>query len=94
LVENQFYLRNAQTIEDIANINYIVFDKTGTLTTGRYQDINYEGELLSDSIKRKISILASHSTHPMSKAIAVWAKQGDNQNMHIHDFKEIPGKGN
>ena len=93
LGRNQFYLRNAQTIEDIAGINYIVFDKTGTLTTGRYQDINYEGEDLSDSIKRKIAVLASHSTHPMSKAIAGWTKQSDLKNISVRDFKEIPGKG-
>jgi P-type Cu+ transporter len=35
LGNNQFYLRNAQAIEDIANVDHIVFDKTGTLTTGR-----------------------------------------------------------
>ncbi len=93
LGRNQFYLRNAQTIEDIANINYIVFDKTGTLTTGRYQDINYDGELLSESIKRKIAVLASHSTHPMSKAIAAWASQNDLKNSSVSNFKEIPGKG-
>jgi Cu+-exporting ATPase len=29
----------------------------------------------------------------MSKAIALWAKQGDIQNIHVHDFNEIPGKG-
>jgi Cu+-exporting ATPase len=93
LGRNQFYLRNAQTIEDIAEINYIVFDKTGTLTTGRYQDINYEGHNLTDSIKNKIAVLASHSTHPMSKAIATWAKQSNLQNSTVSDFKEVPGKG-
>jgi Cu+-exporting ATPase len=93
LGRNQFYLRNAQTIEDIANINYIVFDKTGTLTTGRYQDINYEGEALTDTIKKQIAVLTAHSTHPMSKAIAEWAKHSASNNSIVADFKEIPGKG-
>ena len=93
LGRNQFYLRNAQTIEDIAKINYIVFDKTGTLTTGRYQDINYDGEQLSGDIQQKIAVLASHSTHPMSKAIAAWAKQSSLQNIAVSDFIEVPGKG-
>ena len=93
LGRNQFYLRNAQTIEDIANINYIVFDKTGTLTTGRYQDINYEGAELSDTLKKQIAILTSHSTHPMSKAIAAWAKHSTSNNTYVADFKEVPGKG-
>lgn len=93
LGRNQFYLRNAQTIEDIANINCIVFDKTGTLTTGRYQDINYEGEALSDTIKKQIAVLTAHSTHPMSKAIAEWAKHTSSNNIIVADFKEVPGKG-
>ncbi|MFX8477679.1 hypothetical protein ABTL82_19635, partial [Acinetobacter baumannii] len=31
LSKNHLYIKNAQTIEDLANINFIVFDKTGTL---------------------------------------------------------------
>lgn len=91
LGRNHFYLRNAQTIEDIAAINYIVFDKTGTLTTGRYQDIVYEGQPLSKDQKRKIAALASQSTHPMSKAINTWSKQPGRAK--VIAYREIPGKG-
>ena len=47
LGKNRFYLRNAQTIEDIADIDHVVFDKTGTLTTTQQQDISFEGEPLT-----------------------------------------------
>lgn len=93
LGRNQFYLRNAQTIEDIANIDYIVFDKTGTLTTGRYQDIDYEGDLLSEINKKQIAALASQSTHPMSKVIAGWTGMGQQLDHTITGFKELPGHG-
>ena len=69
LGRNKFYLRNAETIEEIAKIDHIVFDKTGTLTTGNYQDIKFIGNPLTDDLKRKVATLASQSSHPMSKAI-------------------------
>jgi Cu+-exporting ATPase len=92
LGRNHLYLRSAQTIEDIASVNYIVFDKTGTLTTGRYQDITYDGIYLNRDIKNKIAILASQSTHPMSRAIASWTLSPQH-NLKITAFEEIPGKG-
>ncbi len=92
LGKNHFYLRNAQVIEDIANVDYIVFDKTGTLTTGKYSDVQYEGAELTMAVLRKIVVLASQSTHPMSRSIVAWA------DMKIADlpvvaFKEHRGKG-
>lgn len=91
LGRNKFYLRNAQTIEEMANADVIVFDKTGTLTTGIYQDVNYEGKSLSNSIKEKIGALAAQSNHPMSKAIAAWT--GNLTSMPVQAFKETPGNG-
>jgi len=93
LGRNQFYLRNAQTIEEIATINYIVFDKTGTLTTGRYQDITYEGVPIDPSIIKKIAALAAQSTHPMSKAIVEWSGETAPKHTAIKSFQELPGKG-
>lgn len=93
LGRNQFYLRNAQTIEEIANIDYIVFDKTGTLTTGRYQDIDYDGEVLNDYTKKQIAALSFQSTHPMSKAISGWTGMGQQLDHGIIGFKELPGRG-
>lgn len=91
LGNKQFYLRNAQTIEDIANVDHIVFDKTGTLTTGRYNDIEYNGRMLTSDLKRKIASLAAQSTHPMSKSILKWMNN-DNR-AKVQGFKEVPGKG-
>lgn len=93
LGRNQFYLRNAQTIEEIAKVDYIVFDKTGTLTTGRYEGIVYEGATLSATVQKKIGALAAQSTHPMSKAIAAWAGDNMQLNLTVKHFKEVPGRG-
>lgn len=93
LGRNNFYLRNAQVIEDIANINYIVFDKTGTLTTGRYNKISYEGKPLTAEQKKKIAILAAQSNHPMSKAITQWAGNINTLQHKVKAYKELPGLG-
>ncbi len=91
LARNQFYLRNAQTIETIAATDHIVFDKTGTLTTGRFDNIKYEGRRLDPLLKAKIALLAAQSTHPLSQAIARWAgKQGRSL---VSGYKETPGEG-
>ena len=91
LGRRHLYLRNAQTIEDIAGVDYIVFDKTGTLTTGRYNELAYSGMPLSNDVKRKIAALASQSTHPMSKAIAAWTNE--NNRAKVAAYEEHTGKG-
>jgi P-type Cu+ transporter len=91
LARNKLYLRNAQAIEDIANVDHIVFDKTGTLTTGQYNEIEYAGQPLTSSTRKKIALLASQSTHPMSKAVAAYL--GEKGKGKVKGFTEIPGKG-
>lgn len=91
LGRNKFYLRNAQVIEDIANINDIVFDKTGTLTTGQFHQIEYHGNNLTNQQKEQLATLVSNSIHPMSRAIYQWTKCLGVKK--IHAFKEITGKG-
>lgn len=91
LGNNQFYLRNAQAIEDIAGVNHIVFDKTGTLTTGRYNEVSYNGKTLSPELQQAVASIASQSTHPMSKAILKWTNT--EVRSIVTKFKEVPGLG-
>lgn len=91
LGRNHLYLRNAQTIEDIANVDYIIFDKTGTLTSHGYNDINYDGKIISPELQNKIHALAAQSTHPVSRAIANHLKK--TKYLPVTSYKEIPGKG-
>ncbi|NNV53901.1 heavy metal translocating P-type ATPase [Limnovirga soli] len=91
LGRNNFYLRNAQTIEEMATADVIVFDKTGTLTYNNFQKIVYEGKLLSAHMQKKIGALAAQSTHPLSKAITQWA--GKDATIEIAGFIETPSMG-
>jgi len=91
LARNRFYLRNAETIEDIAKIDHIVFDKTGTLTSTQQQDIVYTGTPLSLIQQEQIAALAAGSSHPLSKALSRhFTIDGQHS---VESFREIPGKG-
>ncbi|MEP7317988.1 MAG: heavy metal translocating P-type ATPase metal-binding domain-containing protein [Panacibacter sp.] len=91
LSRNKFYLRNAQVIEEIANVDHIVFDKTGTLTTTADIDIEYKGHYLTARLQNKIAMLAAQSTHPMSKAIVSYFKV--KPKLLVTGFSEMPGQG-
>jgi len=91
LGRNHFYLRNAQTIEDIAVADHIVFDKTGTLTSTREQKIIYEGKTLTKKQQKQIASLAACSSHPLSRALAKHI--GWDIGVVPAGFNEIAGKG-
>ncbi len=91
LGHNHFYLRNAQTIEDMAKATHIVFDKTGTLTSTLEQDITYEGLLLTTYQQEQVAALAACSSHPLSKALVRHLDQG--RSIEVKRYKETPGMG-
>lgn len=88
---NGFYLRNANTIETIGEIDHIVFDKTGTLTAAGEVEVQYTGEPLTPVLKRKVAALAAQSTHPISRTIATQFKVAGTE--EVLAYREIPGKG-
>ena len=91
LSRNKFYLRNAQTIEDISGVTHIVFDKTGTLTSTLEQDISYEGTALTHAEKASVAALAACSNHPLCKALVDFL--GTKREVIIDNFKEFTGFG-
>lgn len=91
LSRNKLYLRNAETIETIADVNHIVFDKTGTLTDSRIQDVEYIGESLSPDQQVLVAALVAQSNHPLSKAIR--AHLAIPRYPAVNGFRELPGKG-
>jgi Cu+-exporting ATPase len=91
LGRNHFYLRSAQTIEDMAKATHIVFDKTGTLTTTQQQDITHKGPMLTAYQKQQVAALATCSSHPLSKALARHLE--DDKRIEVKRYKESPGMG-
>lgn len=90
LGRNGFYLRDAETIEEIANVDHIVFDKTGTLTHAQKHEISFTGERLSDKECEEIAALATQSSHPLCRALSGYL--GKNY-LSVFEFEEEPGKG-
>lgn len=91
LSRNHFYLRNAETIEDMARATHIVFDKTGTLTSTQQQDIVYEGKSISTYQLQQVAALAESSNHPLSKALV--KHLGRAKGIIVDNFKETTGQG-
>lgn len=91
LGRNGFYLRNAGVIERIASVDHIVLDKTGTLTVADIQDITYEGRPLTARMQQQVAVLASCSTHPLSRALAKHFPLTGS--LSISGFHEYPGQG-
>jgi Cu+-exporting ATPase len=89
---NRFYLRNAQVIEDISCVDHIVFDKTGTLTNTDQMRFTYEGSPMDDTLRSAIHVLASQSSHPLSRSLAEHLEcYGEKPS--LQGFKELEGKG-
>ncbi|MBL0152010.1 MAG: heavy metal translocating P-type ATPase metal-binding domain-containing protein [Chitinophagaceae bacterium] len=91
LGRNRLYLRNAETIENIAKVSHIVFDKTGTLTQSTEQDIAYEGEPLDERQLEMVAALAGSSSHPLSRTL--FKNLGITSDLEILHFKETRGAG-
>lgn len=95
LGRNQFYLKNSAVIESLAKITAIVFDKTGTLTKSHATAVKFvssNGKTgLSEGEKRLVKSLVRHSTHPLSRRLAL-ALPGEIYH-NVEQFREIPGRG-
>lgn len=84
------YLKRAEVVEALADVNKLVWDKTGTLTDVSKSKVEWIGEALSTSDRRAISSLMSSSKHPLSMRISAWL---DEVNSVVEDFVEWTGKG-
>jgi Cu+-exporting ATPase len=91
LAELNVFLRNAQVVERMSEVDTVVFDKTGTLTTGD-GTARWQGEPLTDEESRWLRSVASHSAHPLAVRI-VHALPGGQFGEPVFSFAETPGGG-
>lgn len=63
------YLKNVGTLLELDRIDTIYFDKTGTLSVPAHT-LRFEGRMLSNAEQEALRSVASHSAHPVSRAIA------------------------
>lgn len=67
---NGMYLKRAEVVEAMAEINRVVWDKTGTLTSVNASKVEWAGEPLADADKKDIAGLMLSSRHPLSLRIS------------------------
>lgn len=84
LFRHGVYLRTADALERLAEIDHIVFDKTGTLTHGKPYLVDADATHLADAAR-----LARASRHPLSNAISEAAGSGP----IAENVREVPGYG-
>jgi Cu+-exporting ATPase len=84
-----FYLKNADVIERLAQVDAIVFDKTGTITHGA-SHVKFVGVLEEDELVW-VKQLTSSSSHPLSKLISQSIRSHSTD--PVSDFYELTGKG-
>ncbi len=85
------YLKNAQIIEVMSKLTYIVLDKTGTITHGDTAQMNYQGGDLSPTDQQVVKSMVMHSTHPLSKLLA--DHFSTLLEAQIEGYQEIAGQG-
>ncbi|MBE0390470.1 heavy metal translocating P-type ATPase metal-binding domain-containing protein [Flavobacterium sp. PL002] len=89
--KQQFYLKNALVIEQLAAVDTIVFDKTGTITTNKKSNIVYEGEALSNQNTIQLKNVLRASNHPLSRMLYDYLP--DSTKIKTTHFEEITGQG-
>lgn len=95
LGRSKLYLKNANVIETLGQINTIVFDKTGTITHNQSSLIYFEGDALNDQETQIIRALTKQSTHPLSRQIAATLEVPTLEvpTLEVEAYQEIAGKG-
>lgn len=65
----KFYLKNTQTVEQLAQIDTAIFDKTGTITTTQKSSATYEGMRLTFEEESLLKNTLRASNHPLSRTL-------------------------
>tara|TARA_R110001583_G_scaffold5071_15_gene28011 strand:+ start:3275 stop:5347 length:2073 start_codon:yes stop_codon:yes gene_type:complete len=87
----KFYLKNTQTIEQLAQIDTAIFDKTGTITTTQKSSATYEGMQLTLAEESLLKNTLRASNHPLSRTL--YDMLAEHNIVPLDDYQEHLGKG-
>ncbi|MFH1287045.1 MAG: heavy metal translocating P-type ATPase [Candidatus Magasanikbacteria bacterium] len=90
-------IKDAEALEKAHSIHTVVFDKTGTLTKGIPEVTEFipVEKSYKNQVLRQAYALEHLSEHPLSDAIAVFAKEslGKKPAVDVKDFRAVEGRG-
>lgn len=94
LARNGVLVRNLQALENLAAVETIIFDKTGTLTCDgmRVARTRLLGDFTQEGCESLGVMLAQHSVHPVSRAVAALNRL-DRKEWEVISIEEIIGQG-
>ena len=84
-------IKDAESLQRLSSIDYVVFDKTGTITKGQPE--------VTDVIVKQpdmfqiLASLESHSEHPIAQTIVRKAKNDKVNLLPVSNFSALAGKG-
>jgi Cu+-exporting ATPase len=84
------FLRDAEVVERMAQVDMVVFDKTGTLTAREAHEVSWSGIPLSNEELRLVRSLVRNSTHPLSSVLYNELKQDV---LAVEDLQDHVGQG-
>src|SRR5262245_38810858 len=82
-------------LEEAARLKAVALDKTGVLTTGEpeVRSVVPLNGFSRAQVLERLAAIESHSSHPMARAIARYAKEQGIGVASIENFQTIQGKG-
>ncbi|MFX0555574.1 heavy metal translocating P-type ATPase [Maribacter sp. CXY002] len=89
--QRKFYLRDTNTIEQLAQVDTAIFDKTGTITTARESSATYEGMPLTAAEESLLKNTLRASNHPLSRSL--YSMLTEQNIVTLDDYEEHLGKG-
>lgn len=88
-------VKNAEALEKLHSVNYVVLDKTGTITKGAPEvtDFINVGQESDKKIWQVLAALESQSEHPLAQAVVNKANIPHQQLLDVARFAALEGKG-
>lgn len=94
--ENNFLIKDAESLELGHNVNAVILDKTGTITEGKptVTDILWKKDISHmKSLQEILHAIEAQSEHPLAEAVALRMKEDKIARAEMPEFESITGKG-
>ena len=88
-------IKNAESLEKLSSVDFVVMDKTGTITNGApvVTDIKVVSKLAQKKVLQLLASLEKQSEHPLAQAVVEKANDEKISLLPVSNFKALEGKG-